>query len=203
MQSHTGRTCLIFLHCAFSNASSNCQLGLMQSHTGRTCLIFLHCAFSNASLNCQLGLMQSRIGRTCLIFLNCAFSNASLNCHLGLMQSHTGRNCLFENQKLVVANKGALRLFTHSLEKVSNRQDFIFSSFLHAHSRNDSSDSEPEVASSLSLRQDSRYFPYLVWWVCEMCSPRPLLLAPFNQLHLCCSTSSPTSLVKSVVLGSM
>ena len=27
------------------SASSNCQLELMQSRTGRTCLIFLHCAF--------------------------------------------------------------------------------------------------------------------------------------------------------------
>ena len=33
------------------------------------------------------------------------------------MQSRTGRNCLFENQKLVIADKGAFRLFALSLEK--------------------------------------------------------------------------------------
>ena len=36
---------LTFLHCAFTNVSSKWQPGLMQSHTGHTCLIFLHCAF--------------------------------------------------------------------------------------------------------------------------------------------------------------
>ena len=40
MQSHASCICLIFLHCVFSNASSNCLHQRMQSHTGCICLIF-------------------------------------------------------------------------------------------------------------------------------------------------------------------
>ena len=49
---HIGCIYLTFLHCAFSNVSSNCLLVWMQSYIGCIYLTFLHCAFSNVSSNC-------------------------------------------------------------------------------------------------------------------------------------------------------
>ena len=43
MQSHIGRNCLTFLHCAFLNVSSNCLPEKRHSHTDYICLAFLHC----------------------------------------------------------------------------------------------------------------------------------------------------------------
>ena len=57
-----GFICLTFLHCAFSNVSSNCLHEKRQSHICCTCLTFLHCAFSNVSSNRLPVRMQSRIG---------------------------------------------------------------------------------------------------------------------------------------------
>ena len=39
-------TCITFLHCAFSNVSSNGLLERMHSHIGCICLFFPRCAFS-------------------------------------------------------------------------------------------------------------------------------------------------------------
>ena len=38
MHNHTGCICLIFLHCVFSNVSSNCLHMRMHNHTGSICL---------------------------------------------------------------------------------------------------------------------------------------------------------------------
>ena len=51
---------LTFLHCVFSNVSSNCWYGGMKTHTGCICLAFLRCVFSNASSNC----LAERMHRT-------------------------------------------------------------------------------------------------------------------------------------------
>ena len=40
MQSHIGRNCLTFLHCAFLNVSSNCLPEKRHSHTDYICLLF-------------------------------------------------------------------------------------------------------------------------------------------------------------------
>ena len=64
-----------FLHCVFSNVSSNCLHQRMYSHIDRICLTFLRCAFSNVSSNCLPERMHSHIGCICLAFLHCAFSN--------------------------------------------------------------------------------------------------------------------------------
>ena len=47
------------------------------SHISCICLVFLHCAFSNVSSNCLPQKRHSRIGCICLTFLQCAFSNVS------------------------------------------------------------------------------------------------------------------------------
>ena len=50
MQSHIGCICLAFLHCVFSNVSSNGLYRRMHNHIGCICLSFLHCVFSNVSI---------------------------------------------------------------------------------------------------------------------------------------------------------
>ena len=47
MQSHTGCTYLTFLHCVFSDVSSECLTGRMHNHTGCICMTFLHCVSLN------------------------------------------------------------------------------------------------------------------------------------------------------------
>ena len=66
MQSYIGYICLAFLHCAFSNVSSNGLPEKMQSHTGCICSTFLHCAFSNVSSTFLYKKMHSYIGCTCV-----------------------------------------------------------------------------------------------------------------------------------------
>ena len=59
--------CLTFLHCVFSNVSSNCLPERMHIHIGCICMIFLHCVSSNVS---SIGLyeqMHSHTGCTYLI----------------------------------------------------------------------------------------------------------------------------------------
>ena len=84
MYSHTGCIGLIwwhcFLHCVFSNVSSNCLHQKMQIHTGCICLTFLHYVFSNASSKCLNKRMQSRIGCIYLTFLHFVFLNVPSNC---------------------------------------------------------------------------------------------------------------------------
>ena len=62
----------------------------MHSHTGCICLSFLHCVFSNVSSNCLLEWMQSHIGCIYMIFLQCVFSNVSSKRLHAKMYSHTG-----------------------------------------------------------------------------------------------------------------
>ena len=78
MHSHIGCTYLTFLHCAFSNVSSNCLNERMQKYTGCICLIFLHCAFSNVSSGHLPDMLHTCTGCIFSIFLHCAFLNAFL-----------------------------------------------------------------------------------------------------------------------------
>ena len=79
MHSHTGYIYLTFLHCAFSNASSNRLHDTTHSHTGCICVTFLHCALSNVSSNRLPEKRHSHIGCICLTFLHCALSNVFSN----------------------------------------------------------------------------------------------------------------------------
>ena len=92
--SRIGCICLAFLHCVFSNVSSNCLGVRMQSHIGCICSTFLHCAFSNVSSNCLPKKRHNHIGYICLTFLHCAFFNVSSNGLPDRMQNHTGCICL-------------------------------------------------------------------------------------------------------------
>ena len=94
MQSRIDCTCLTFLHCVFSNVSSNRLPELMQSHIGCICLAFPHCAFSNVSSDYLPERMQSHTGCIYLSFLFCAFSNVSSNCLHEKRHSHIGCICL-------------------------------------------------------------------------------------------------------------
>ena len=85
---------LTFLHCGFSNVSSNCLPVKMQSHIGCICLIFHHCALSNVSSKCLSVRMHSHTGCICFTFLHCAFSNVPSNLLHEKMQSHIGCICL-------------------------------------------------------------------------------------------------------------
>ena len=119
MYSHIGCICLTFLHCAFSDVSSNClhcmrgckltsvayvwsfstvltNVSLnwlpvrMQSHIGYIYLTFLCCVSSNVFSNCLPGRMQSHIGCICLIFPHCVSSDVSSNELPERMHSHIG-----------------------------------------------------------------------------------------------------------------
>ena len=70
---------LIFLHCAFSNVSSNRLPEKMHSHIGCICLTFLHCVFSNVFSKLLHRRMQSHIGCIYLTFLHCVSSNVASN----------------------------------------------------------------------------------------------------------------------------
>ena len=94
MQICSDLTCLIFLHCVFSNAASNCQLELMHSCTGRTCLMFLHCAFLKCLLILSAWIDTKLHWFQLCGFFNCAFLNASSNCQFEMMQIRTDRTCL-------------------------------------------------------------------------------------------------------------
>ena len=94
IQSHIGCICLTFLHCAFSNCSSNRLPERKQSHTGCICLTFRHCAFSDVSSNGLCERMHNHIVCICLTFLHCVSSNVSSNRLHNRMQSHIGCICL-------------------------------------------------------------------------------------------------------------
>ena len=66
---------IAFLHCAFSNDSSNGLLVRMQSHIGYINLTSPQCALWNALSNCLPQRMQSHNGCMGLDFFHCAFSN--------------------------------------------------------------------------------------------------------------------------------
>ena len=106
--------CLTFLHCAFSNVSSNshwlylfyfspqCVFKCVLKWPARDDLKlhWLHlidfsplCVF-RWSLNCLPMKMQSHIDCMCLTFLHCVFSNVSSNRLPVRMQSHIGSMCL-------------------------------------------------------------------------------------------------------------
>ena len=93
MQSHIGSICLSFLHCVFSNVSSNGLPQRMHSRTGCIYLTFLQCVFSNVSSKRLPEWMHNHIGCICLSFLHCEFSNVSSKHLPERMQSHTG--CIF------------------------------------------------------------------------------------------------------------
>ena len=94
MQSHIGCIYLIFLHCAFSNVSSNCLPERRQSHIGCICSTFPHCVFSYDPSKGLHNTKQSYIGCLCLTFLHCAFSNVFSNGLYVKMNSHIGCICL-------------------------------------------------------------------------------------------------------------
>ena len=93
MQSHIGCICLAFLHCVFSNGSSNGLPGRMHTHTGCICSTFLHCVLSNFSSNCLHEKRQIHIGCLRLTFLHCVLWNVSSNHPPVEMQSHIGCIC--------------------------------------------------------------------------------------------------------------
>ena len=64
--------CLSFLHCAFSNVSSNHLPQKRHSHIGSIYFTFLHSAF--------LTLSDAGVWRLYLTLLHCAFLNVSSNC---------------------------------------------------------------------------------------------------------------------------
>ena len=79
MHSHIGCTCLTFLHCVFSNVSSNGLPEWLRSHTDCICLIFLHCVFSNVFSKHLHKKMQSHTGCICKTLLLCVSSDVSSN----------------------------------------------------------------------------------------------------------------------------
>ena len=86
--------CLIFLHCASSNVSSNYLDQRMRSRTGCICLTFLHCVFSYVSSKNSGQSMQSHTGYICLPFLHCVYSNVFSKRLYKRMHSHIGCTCL-------------------------------------------------------------------------------------------------------------
>ena len=93
MHSCIGCICSTFLHCVFSNVSSNCLPERNHSYTGCICSIFLQWGFSNVSSNRLLERMHSHTGCICSTFLQCVFSNESSNRLPGKMHDYTGCIC--------------------------------------------------------------------------------------------------------------
>ena len=85
---------LAFLHCVFSNVSSNCLHQRKHSHIGCICLIFYFHVFAYASSNWMNMRMHSHIGYICLIFLHCVFSYVPSKCLPGRMHKGIGGICL-------------------------------------------------------------------------------------------------------------
>ena len=121
MHNHTGCICLVFLHSAFSNVSSNFLPENRHSHTGYICLVFLHCALPDASSNGLPEKMQSYIGCICLTFPHYGLSNVDSK---SLDQSrHSHIDCTFD----VFSNVLSKRLH----EKMHNHTGCICLIFLH------------------------------------------------------------------------
>ena len=86
---------LTFLHCEFSYVSSNCLPEKRHSHIDCIRLAFLHCvSLQMCPKNCLPQKRNSHIGYICLTFLHCVFSNVSSNRLPEMMQSYTGCICV-------------------------------------------------------------------------------------------------------------
>ena len=96
MHNHTGCICLIFLHCAFSNVSSNGLPERMHSHIGCISLTFLHCVFLNVSSMYVDQRRHNRIGSIVLPFPHCAFSSALQWLHLSVVFPLCVSKCLLK-----------------------------------------------------------------------------------------------------------
>ena len=83
-----GFICWTFLHCVFSNVSSNVVPEKRHSHIVCIGLTFLHCEFSYVSSNCLPQKRHSHIGCICLFFLHFNFSNVSSNCLHEKLHNH-------------------------------------------------------------------------------------------------------------------
>ena len=116
--SRIGCICLTFPHCSLSNVSLYCPCVRMQSHTGCICLTFLHCVFLNVSSNLLLEMMQNYIGGICLAFLHCAFSNAFSNDLCERLCTHIG--CTHLTSYLVQF----LQQYWYRFQSNHNCQDF-------------------------------------------------------------------------------
>ena len=75
--SHIGYTCLTFLRYEVSYVPSNCLPESSQTYRGHICISFLHCVYSNASSNHPFQRNLNCIGDNC-IFPLCVLSNVSL-----------------------------------------------------------------------------------------------------------------------------
>ena len=78
-----------FLHCVFSNASSNCLPRWMYIDTGCIVLPSLHGVFSNVPTNCLTVRIQYHLGCIYVAFLHYGFSNVPTNCLPARIQKHT------------------------------------------------------------------------------------------------------------------
>ena len=67
--------CLTFLHCVFTNVSSNGLSQRMHNHIDCICVTFLQSVFSDASSKSLPKRMQSHTGCIYLTFLHCVLSN--------------------------------------------------------------------------------------------------------------------------------
>ena len=84
---------LVFLHCEFSNVSSNRLPERMQSHIHCICFTFPHCVFANVFLQNLNKRKQNHIGWICLNFPYCALANVFANCLPERMHNHIGCIC--------------------------------------------------------------------------------------------------------------
>ena len=127
-------SCLIFLHCAFSNVSSNRLHERKQNRTGCICLTFLHCVSSNVSSNGLPQQMHNHIDCICLTFHHCVFSNVPLNCLPEKKYNHIDCICL-TFPRCVLSNVPSNCL----LERMQSHIDCICSIFHHCAFSYDSS----------------------------------------------------------------
>merc|ERR1711947_20943 len=84
-----------------------------QSHTGRICLTFLHCAFLNASSKHQLKKMQSHIGCNCARHCELCAALCAHDCRKRLWSHHKGKGYVTIERKEEVMSqlRGRKRLY--------------------------------------------------------------------------------------------
>ena len=75
---------------------------------------YLHCAFSNESSNCLFEKMHSHTGCICLTFLQCLFSKWALKLHIWEDASHTSCNHCIRSSTLCIVTPWLLLFFLFS-----------------------------------------------------------------------------------------
>ena len=123
MHSHIGCICLTFLHCVFSNVSSEHLPGRMHNHIVCIYLAFRHCVFSNVHLNGSFEMKHNCTGCNCSTFwhfqsFSWGFVCSSCDFQEFLPVPFSALNCASPNGHFLILRQiWGFRIFRISVEK--------------------------------------------------------------------------------------